>query len=182
MACGPEMTWLLTSNNIVAEAFKSETAVTPERYVVISVYFGDITGLPTLSALLTPMWLVDLLSELFTAFKQTFASYYMYKMQTIVNAYVELSEPPVHKDGHQAEEVASCSVGLIMLRYCLFDDTINQAQKSGFSRAEYTSASRQEKLDDNGGYLTDYRSQVELGSGFKTSSYWLIHCNNYQNL
>ncbi|VDL17622.1 unnamed protein product [Hymenolepis diminuta] len=202
---------------VVAEALKSGTAVAPETYDEVSIYFSDIVGFTTISAMSTPMQVVNLLNDLYTLFDQTIANYDVYKVETIGDAYMVTSGLPVRNGRRHAGEVAmtaldllsACGtftikhlpnvplrlriglhsgpcvagvVGLTMPRYCLFGGTVNQAQKmesSGAAFRIHISQQIKEILDEIGGYHIQYRGPIEFDGGFKTSSHWLINCENF---
>uniref|UniRef100_A0A8D2IZF6 guanylate cyclase n=1 Tax=Varanus komodoensis TaxID=61221 RepID=A0A8D2IZF6_VARKO len=67
----------------VAEALKSGATVEPEYFEEVSIYFSDIIGFTTISALSEPIEIVDLLNDLYTLFDAIIGHHDVYKVRKI---------------------------------------------------------------------------------------------------
>lgn len=70
-------------DRIVIERLKQGLEVLPEQFDEATVYFCDIVGFTSISAQSTPLQIVELLNQLYTAFDDRIAEHRVYKVETI---------------------------------------------------------------------------------------------------
>ncbi|XP_019963441.1 retinal guanylyl cyclase 2-like [Paralichthys olivaceus] len=97
----------------VAQALKKGKPVRPEHYSDSTLYFSDIVGFTTISALSEPIEVVDLLNDLYTMFDAIIASHDVYKVETIGDAYMVASGVPNRNGIRHAAEVANMSLDIL---------------------------------------------------------------------
>ncbi|KAM4611679.1 retinal guanylyl cyclase 2-like [Polymixia lowei] len=97
----------------VAQALKKGKPVQPEHYSDSTLYFSDIVGFTTISALSEPIEVVDLLNDLYTLFDAIIASHDVYKVETIGDAYMVASGVPNRNGIQHAAEVSNMSLDIL---------------------------------------------------------------------
>ncbi|TKS65453.1 Guanylyl cyclase GC-E [Collichthys lucidus] len=97
----------------VAQALKKGKPVQPEHYSDCTLYFSDIVGFTTISALSEPIEVVDLLNDLYTMFDAIIATHDVYKVETIGDAYMVASGVPNRNGNQHAAEVANMSLDIL---------------------------------------------------------------------
>ncbi|UJR31984.1 hypothetical protein I4U23_019457 [Adineta vaga] len=97
----------------VADSLKSGKAVEAVWYECVTIYFSDIVGFTTISALSSPMEVVDLLNDLYTMFDSILEDFDCYKVETIGDAYMVVSGLPIENGNIHASEIATMALTLL---------------------------------------------------------------------
>ncbi|KAI4879491.1 hypothetical protein NFI96_034366 [Prochilodus magdalenae] len=97
----------------VALALKTGKPVVPEHFSEATLYFSDIVGFTTISALSEPIEVVDLLNDLYTLFDSIIGMHDVYKVETIGDAYMVASGVPTRNGNRHAAEMANMSLDIL---------------------------------------------------------------------
>ncbi|HEY9864817.1 MAG TPA: adenylate/guanylate cyclase domain-containing protein [Candidatus Obscuribacterales bacterium] len=84
----------------IAERLKKEEKTIAEHFSEVTVLFADIVGFTQISSTLSPIALVNLLNELFSAFDRLTEKYGLEKIKTIGDAYMVVGGLPYPCSNH----------------------------------------------------------------------------------
>ena len=82
----------------VADELKKGQLFPGEFYDQVTLYFSDIVGFTELSAMSTPMEVVDFLNDLYTCFDAILETFDVYKVKssTLINAKTQFWDTMIH--------------------------------------------------------------------------------------
>ena len=95
----------------IADRLKVDRRAIAEHYSEVTILFADIVGFTPLSAKLSPIDLVNLLNQIFSAFDELALHYDLEKIKTIGDAYMVVGGLPIPRDDH-AEAIADMALAM----------------------------------------------------------------------
>ncbi|OQV23666.1 Guanylate cyclase 2G [Hypsibius exemplaris] len=169
----------------IADKLAKGHNVEPEFYESSTLFFSDIVGFTSLAAASSPIDIVTLLNDLYSAFDGVIQRFDVYKVETIGDSYMCISGLP-NRNGklELIPEQLWQVVGITMPRYCLFGDTVNTA-----SRMESTSLPMRIQISEATQFLLDSlkiyniiaRGQFVVKGKGMMKTYWLVGKDGYHN-
>ena len=84
----------------IADILKNESRTIADQYDQVSVLFADIVNFTPMSALMTPVELVELLNDIFTYFDMLVEKYRLEKIKTIGDCYMVAAGIPQSRPDH----------------------------------------------------------------------------------
>ena len=84
----------------VAEVLREGRKVEPESRECVSIFFSDIVGFTDISSHLSPMKVSDMLDRLYNSFDELSRAYDVFKIETIGDAYMAVTNLVKDQDDH----------------------------------------------------------------------------------
>jgi len=97
----------------VADALREGRPVEPERKDCVTIFFSDIVGFTTISSSLDPEKVSTMLHRLYTAFDELSSAHRIFKVETIGDAYMAVTNLVEDQHNDHAVRMARFAVGAI---------------------------------------------------------------------
>ncbi|CBN57402.1 MULTISPECIES: adenylate/guanylate cyclase domain-containing protein [Kamptonema] len=95
----------------IANRLKQHEGIIADDFAEVTVLFADIVGFTPLSASMSPIALVDLLNQIFSAFDHLCERHGLEKIKTIGDAYMVVGGLPTQRSDH-AETIAQMAIDM----------------------------------------------------------------------
>ncbi|MDW8454900.1 MAG: adenylate/guanylate cyclase domain-containing protein [Oscillatoriaceae cyanobacterium SKYGB_i_bin93] len=96
----------------IVNRLKQEPSTIAEDFTDVTVLFADIVGFTQISSYLSPIQLVSLLNQIFSAFDRLTEQYGLEKIKTIGDAYMAVGGLPLPRKDH-AEAIADMAIDMM---------------------------------------------------------------------
>ncbi|OQV23660.1 Guanylate cyclase 2G [Hypsibius exemplaris] len=97
----------------IADKLAKGLTVEPEFYDSSTIFFSDIVDFTSLSAASSPIDIVTLLNDLYSAFDGVIQRFDVYKVETIGDSYMCISGLPNRNGSEHANQIASMSLDML---------------------------------------------------------------------
>jgi len=97
----------------VADALRAGREVEPERRDCVTIFFSDIVGFTTISSNLDPEQVSKMLHRLYTAFDELSAMHRVFKVETIGDSYMAVTNLVEDQDNDHALRMARFALGAL---------------------------------------------------------------------
>jgi class 3 adenylate cyclase len=98
----------------IAEALRDGRTVEPEHKDCVTIFFSDIAGFTDLSSSLSPRQVADLLGRLYTSFDKLAEKHDIFKVETIGDAYVAVTNLVKDQHDDHAKRIAQFAIDAIL--------------------------------------------------------------------
>ncbi|VDM77306.1 unnamed protein product [Strongylus vulgaris] len=160
----------------VADKLKLGQSVEPETYDSVTVFFSDVVSFTKIAGRCSPLQVVNLLNDLYTAFDGIIDSH---DVETIGDGYLCVSGLP-HRNGQEhIKEI--CSMSLAFMKSLnnfkiphLPQERINLRIGAHTAGMIHLSAEANHLLNVVGGFLTESRGEVIIKGKGVMETFWLL--------
>eukprot|EP00529_Nitzschia_sp_RCC80_P008017 CAMPEP_0113500784 /NCGR_PEP_ID=MMETSP0014_2-20120614/32547_1 /TAXON_ID=2857 /ORGANISM="Nitzschia sp." /LENGTH=1271 /DNA_ID=CAMNT_0000395211 /DNA_START=158 /DNA_END=3973 /DNA_ORIENTATION=+ /assembly_acc=CAM_ASM_000159 len=112
----------------IAEALRDGRTVEAEHKDSVTIFFSDIVGFTTLSSTMEPRKVADLLDRLYTQFDQLSQKYDCYKVETIGDAYMAVTNLVKDQEHDHAQRIAEFAIDAVAAANDVYVDLDDHAK------------------------------------------------------